>query len=180
MGRLLVFGYGNPSRGDDVLGPLLVEALRRENLPQHAIEFQCDYQLQVEHALDLVDKAAVLFVDAHARCAEPFWLERIAPRRDASYTTHAMTPQAVLEVYRSALRREPPPSFLLSIRGERFGLGEPMSGVARASLQTALEAAASWCRQWLGEIGLGSDVVIRRREADDEAIAEGGRPSRTD
>lgn len=151
MGRLLVFGYGNPSRGDDALGPLLVEALRKENLPQDVIEFQCDYQLQVEHVLDLVDKAAVLFVDAHARCEGPFRLERIAPRRDASYTTHAMTPQAVLEAFRTVFRQEPPPSFLLSIRGERFGLGEPVSEVARVSLQKALEVATAWCWHWLGE-----------------------------
>jgi hydrogenase maturation protease len=180
MGRLLIFGYGNPSRGDDALGPLVVEALRKKNLPQDAIEFQCDYQLQVEHALDLMGKTAVLFVDAHARCEGMFRFERIAPRCDTSYTTHAMTPQAVLEVLRGVLRKEPPPSFLLSIRGERFGLGEPLSQVARASLQAAVEFAMAWCGQWLVVIDPGSAVVSGRREADDEAIVESGGPSRAD
>ncbi|MCC7218819.1 MAG: hydrogenase maturation protease, partial [Burkholderiales bacterium] len=66
----LVIGIGNPSRGDDALGPLLVERIEAMDLP--GVECLTDFQLQVEHALDLVGREQVVFVDAtaagEARC----------------------------------------------------------------------------------------------------------------
>ena len=61
---LLVFGWGNLSRGDDALGPLCVERLRATVAQAANIEYLDDYQLQIEHALDLVGRQRVLFVDA--------------------------------------------------------------------------------------------------------------------
>ncbi|MDP2785684.1 MAG: Ni/Fe hydrogenase, partial [Sulfurimicrobium sp.] len=63
---LLVFGYGNPSRGDDALGPLLLEQLAALNLPH--VELLTDFQLQVEHAVDLQGRERVLFIDASVSC----------------------------------------------------------------------------------------------------------------
>jgi Ni,Fe-hydrogenase maturation factor len=34
MTKLLVFGYGNPGRGDDILGPKLAESIETLNLYQ--------------------------------------------------------------------------------------------------------------------------------------------------
>ena len=48
---LLVFGYGNPSRGDDALGPALVDWLRRQRRGGAEVELLTDFQLQIEHAL---------------------------------------------------------------------------------------------------------------------------------
>lgn len=143
MAGLLVFGYGNPSRGDDALGPLFLEALqeRLASSPMGNIEFLQDFQLQIEHALDLAGRDRVLFVDAHAGCPPPYRFERLSPHRDESYTTHAMSPQALLEVYRRLNRSGPPPCYLLSIRGERFGLGEVLSRAAESNLQCALRFA---------------------------------------
>jgi len=147
---LLVLAWGNPSRGDDALGPLFAEALR----PQagEGVEFIDDFQLQVEHALDLVGRQRVLFVDASLTCAAPFEFLPLKPARDASFTTHAMSPTAVMQVYRDLHGSEPPPCTLLSIRGERFELGEPL-GVAAAA---HLEAALDWGLRWLAS-GSGSD-----------------------
>ena len=44
---LLVFGWGNRSRGDDALGPLCVERLREAAPAGVDAEFLDDYQLQV-------------------------------------------------------------------------------------------------------------------------------------
>jgi hydrogenase maturation protease len=66
---LLVIGIGNPSRGDDALGPLFierVEILLADELARGQIELLTDFQLQLEHALDLAGRARVVFVDA--RC----------------------------------------------------------------------------------------------------------------
>lgn len=145
---LLVFGWGNASRGDDALGPLFVERLR-ERLGDAAEEqVQCldDYQLQVEHALDLVGRQRVLFVDASLTCAPPFEATPLQPRRDASFSSHAMSPQAVLQAYLELHGHAPPPATLLAIRGERFELGEPPGEAALRHLEAALDWALHWAQ----------------------------------
>ena len=144
---LLVFGWGNPSRGDDALGPMLVEqlGLLLAAAPLSGVELLTDFQLQVEHALDLMDRQWVLFVDASLSCAAPFEVTVLQAARDASFTTHAMSPEAVMQVFRSLHGIEAPPSLLLAIRGERFELGDPPSAAAC----TNLALAVVWCRRWL-------------------------------
>ena len=144
---LLVFGWGNPSRGDDALGPLFVERLRA-SLGQSAaneVEFLDDFQLQVEHALDLLGRQRVLFVDASLACIAPFEVTPLKAARDVSFTTHAMSPASVLQVFRDLYRVEPPACTLLAIRATAFGLGEPASAAALANLALAL----NWGRRWM-------------------------------
>jgi hydrogenase maturation protease len=146
----LVFGWGNPSRGDDALGPLFVagfEALAAIHPEWGEVECLTDFQLQVEHALDLQGRRRVLFVDASLDAATPCSLQRIGAARDASFTTHAMSPQAVLKVYADIEDREPPPCWLLAMRGERFELGEDLSEAARCNLAAALKAATHWIEE---------------------------------
>jgi hydrogenase maturation protease len=138
----LVFGWGNLSRGDDALGPLFVERLRDRALP--GVECLDDYQLQVEHALDLSGRLRVLFVDASLNARAPFEVTALQPARDASVTTHAMSPQALLQVFRDVHGNEPPACTLLAIRGECFELGEPPGADALAHLDAALAWACGW------------------------------------
>jgi len=133
---LLIFGYGNPSRGDDALGPLLLEHLEALNLPY--IELLTDFQLQVEHALDLRNREQVLFIDASISCMAPYAFSRLHARKDTSYTSHVMSPMAVLHIYRE-LYGNPPPAYLLQVRGERFELGEPLSSEAASNLEASLD-----------------------------------------
>ena len=87
---LLVFGWGNPSRGDDALGPLLVEQLAdraQAQLPAGRLECLTDFQLQVEHALDLVGRERVLFVDAAIGLQTPFAVSKVHPAAVAGFTT---------------------------------------------------------------------------------------------
>jgi hydrogenase maturation protease len=142
---LLVFAWGNPSRGDDALGPLCIERLRAALAPSAVVEFLEDYQLQIEHALDLAGRQRVLFVDASLSCLAPFEVSSIQPEQGARLTTHALSPQALLRVYRDLRGEAPPPCTLLAIRGERFELGEPPS----ASAMVHLEAALKWVKEWL-------------------------------
>ncbi|MBL9110068.1 MAG: hypothetical protein JNM74_12375, partial [Myxococcales bacterium] len=51
---VLVIGIGNPSRGDDALGPAVVarlEELLRAELAGGQVETLVDFQLQIEHTL---------------------------------------------------------------------------------------------------------------------------------
>ncbi len=144
---VLVFGWGNPSRGDDALGPMLVEQLGALLTEAQVGGIDCltDFQLQVEHALDLAGRERVLFVDASLRLDAPFLVTPLQAARDASFTTHAMSPEAVMQVFRQLHGCDAPPCTLLAIRGERFELGEPPSPAARDNLSQAL----AWSQRWL-------------------------------
>jgi hydrogenase maturation protease len=136
---LVIFGYGNPSRGDDALGSILLaraEALARE---VEGLDFALveDFQLQVEHALDLEGRDLALFIDAAESGPAPFAFRRLAPAEDASYSTHAITPQAVLHAFRKVRGIDSPPSYVLAVRGSAFELGEDLSEEARRHLESA-------------------------------------------
>ena len=142
---VLVFGWGNLSRGDDALGPLCLEQLRKSFAGDARMEFLDDYQLQVEHALDLVGRSQVLFVDASLNCPAPFEVTPLQAAQDASFTTHAMSPQSLMQVFSDLQGSAPPPCTLLAIRGERFELGEPPTPQALEHL----DAALAWAKDWL-------------------------------
>jgi len=150
LAPILVFGWGNLSRGDDALGPLFVEKLRAALAGDPRVEFLEDYQLQIEHALDLAGRRQLLFVDASLGCAAPFEVTPLAPARDASFTTHALSPRALLQVFCDVQGETPPPCTLLAIRAERFELGEPPGPAALENL----EAALGWASQWLAGHGV--------------------------
>jgi hydrogenase maturation protease len=141
----LVFGWGNPSRGDDALGPLFIDHIAALQLP--GVECLTDFQLQVEHALDLENRKRILFIDASIDATAPFAVTVLEAARDASFTTHAMTPEAVMHVYVELHDEPPPPCTLLAIRGERFELGEAISPAAA----THLDAALAWAKTWLAD-----------------------------
>lgn len=136
----LVVGLGNPSRGDDAIGPELVRRL--ELVASHAIErgeleVLTDFQLQVEHVLDLQGRQRVYFVDASV-AETSFSLSAVRAERDPSFTSHLLSPAALLHAYTEVLRAPPPPCFLLAVGGRHFELGAPLSEGARANLEAAL------------------------------------------
>lgn len=135
---VLVFGVGNPSRGDDRLGPDLLRHLtkRSQQKPWQA-DFLTDFQLQIEHILDLQNRELALFVDASVSCHPPFELNLVQPVSDFSFSTHAMTPACLLYVYRMHNKKPPPPAFLLAIKAEQFELGQPACASALNNLSRA-------------------------------------------
>jgi hydrogenase maturation protease len=137
---ILIFTYGNPSRGDDALGPALYDLLeehKQKNGGLADVELLTDFQLQIEHAVDLERRQTIFFVDASVSCTEPFEISKLEPERDDSFTTHAMSPASVLAVYKQVNHCDPPPAYLLSIRAYEFGLGLKMSEQAKSNLQQA-------------------------------------------
>ena len=136
----LILTWGNPSRGDDALGPVLFDMLekhKQESDELDEVDLLTDFQLQIEHAVDLERRDRVLFVDAGVTCPAPFELTKLQAERDDSFSTHAMSPTSLLSVYQQINRRQPAPSYLLTIRAYEFGLGLAMSDRARENLQQA-------------------------------------------
>lgn len=135
---ILVFGYGNLSRGDDALGVLMLQYIE-EHFPLKNIDLLTDFQLQIEHALDLENRELIMFVDASIKSDVTFEFTRLQPVRDLSHTTHAMSPAAILDTYQTIKKQTPPPCFLLAIGAESFELGEDLGGKARYNFKQACE-----------------------------------------
>lgn len=151
MKKLLLFGYGNPGRGDDALGPELIERISRLRLAD--VECQNDMQLQVEHVEDLAECGRVVFVDADMSCAEPYDFSEIDAEHDGSYTSHAMSPPALLHAYRQVYGKDAPHAFLLRIRGYGFDLGDPLSERAAFNLDEATKLVGRLCTKDICDSG---------------------------
>jgi hydrogenase maturation protease len=137
---VVIFAIGNPSRGDDALGPLLLDRLTgwidQKNLADQ-FELVEDFQLQIEHALDLQGHQLALFIDAGERTPGPFRFYPVVAASGALHTTHQLPPEAVLQVYSLTESAPAPPAFTLCLRGETFELGEPLSPAAEQNLEEA-------------------------------------------
>lgn len=138
----MIIGIGNPSRGDDALGPLAIERLAALDLP--GVELLTDFQLQVEYALDLAGRQAVVFVDAAASGPEPFDFRQAEPRLGPTYTTHALAPEAVLAACAQVGVTPPRSAWVLAIRGYGFDLGSALSPGAEENLAAALAHLGDW------------------------------------
>jgi len=160
---VLIIAVGNRSRGDDAIGPLLLDRL--ENWlarGDRGADFELleDFQLQIEHALDLAGRRLVLFVDAGAGTPAPFdFYATKAAAPGASHSSHALTPEAVLGVYRQIAGENPPPAFVLCVRGVRFELGEDLSGPGRAHVEAAWRQLIALCER--SEVGQWRETAAR-------------------
>ncbi len=140
-GRLII-GIGNPSRGDDAVGPLAIERLEAMNLPD--VELLTDFQLQVEYLLDMEGRDRVIFIDASLAGDGPFRFDPVHALEDHSFSSHALSPAAVLAAFLRHYGRPPPPSFVLAIRAHAFELGADLSVAAEANLAAALGFLAGY------------------------------------
>lgn len=147
---VVIFAVGNPSRGDDAIGPELYGRLGKwlENQGL-AGQFELieDFQLQIEHALDLQGRQLALFIDAGENTPVPYTFQRIAPAIGIAHTTHELPPEAVLQVYRQTEGSEPPPSFVLCVSGAQFELGEPLTVEAVNYVEAAFDLLQRLCQQ---------------------------------
>ncbi|MFN8011333.1 MAG: hydrogenase maturation protease [Holophagaceae bacterium] len=135
---LVVFGWGNPGRGDDALGPRLLARVEiwAEAQAEAPLEAIPDFQLQIEHVEDLRGRDLALFLDASVAAPAPFAFREAHPAPDASFTSHALSPEALLHAF-ARVTGTPPPAFVLAVRGERFELGEDLGPSAERNLEAA-------------------------------------------
>jgi len=131
---ILVYGYGNPGRQDDGLGPALVERLEGDRLPGVATD--SNYQLQIEDAVAVAGKGTVIFVDATVSGEGPFTFAELEPSGEIAFTTHSVSPGSVLalcsELYRMDVR-----AYVLAIRGYGWEFTEGLTPAAEKNLDEA-------------------------------------------
>jgi hydrogenase maturation protease len=138
---ILLYGYGNPGRGDDGLGPALAAAIEAMAMP--GVEVDANYQLAIEDAAELGRFAAVVFADAATDGPSPFWFSRIdaAGTRSIGWSSHSVTPAKVVALARDLFGSKVA-AYALGIRGYAFGdLDEGLSAPATENLGKAVAFA---------------------------------------
>jgi hydrogenase maturation protease len=145
---VVIFACGNPSRGDDALGPLLLDRLQawlEAEALSDGFELVGDFQLQIEHALDLAGRQLALFIDAGHGTAAPFLFRQAVAAHTVAHSTHALSPEAVLTVYPQVTGSAPPAAYVLCVRGDSFALGEGLSPTAEAHADAAFLLLQNLC-----------------------------------
>ena len=133
--ELIVFAWGNESRGDDGIGPILAQRLRSLERPELSVVE--DHQLNIEHVMDFAGPTPLLFIDASVSIDQGIRLERIEASADGNFSTHAISPQALLNVYRETTGDEVPVAYLLHVSGDSFALGESLGETGRKAAESA-------------------------------------------
>jgi hydrogenase maturation protease len=139
--RILIYAYGNPGRQDDGLGNRCVEELEKcaRNNQISNIEFESNYQLNIEDAANISDKDVVIFIDASEENIEDINFSVIEPSEGKSeFTTHTASPSFILALC-IQLYNKHPKTFLLQIRGYEWDFKEGLSEKAEKNLVKAVE-----------------------------------------
>jgi hydrogenase maturation protease len=137
--RILVYGYGNPGRQDDGLGIELVSRLEKwaDETGLADIEFDNNYQLNIEDAEVISRKDLVVFADASKENIEDFCLSKVDGRGKLSFTTHAASPGYIVKLCQELFQKEPL-VFLLHIKGYEWAFQEGLSSKAQINLEKAV------------------------------------------
>ena len=147
---VLVIAWGNPLREDDGVAWHVLEGLRglqpRPWLP--AMHLRHAHQLTPEMAECISRAAGVVFVDAcrdgapgEVRCAP------VVPAASSNPLAHSVTPQTLL-LYAEGLYGHAPQAAVVTITGERFGMGEGLSPAVRRAVPCAIRAVVRQAKAW--------------------------------
>lgn len=138
--RVLFYGIGNVGRQDDGLGIRLVERLEEAGLPS-GVDFEANYQLNVEDALLISEYDTVVFVDASREpgAPAPFVIRELQPVAELTFSTHAMSPAAVLSLCEEIYQVKPS-AWLLALPGYDWGISEQMTSQAQANLAQTMRS----------------------------------------
>ena len=138
---VLVIGVGNPAREDDGIGPWIAERLEAAGCEagRRQVTIEADYQLTVEDAAAVAEHDVVIFVDASVDGREPFSLDPVGPVRSESFSTHSVTPEAVLGLAHELFAAHTK-GYVLAVRAYSFEMfTEQMTVGARANAERAVE-----------------------------------------
>jgi hydrogenase maturation protease len=129
-----VYGFGNPGRQDDGLGPMIIDKLDNDNI--QGITTDCNYQLNIEDADNISESDVVIFVDASIDAEEPFTFKRIEPSAEITFTTHSMSPESVIALCGDIYGRIPE-AYVLAVRGYEWEMFEGLSEKAMYNFNEA-------------------------------------------
>lgn len=131
---IYVYGFGNPGRQDDGLGPMIIDKLDEESI--EGITTDSNYQLNIEDADNISKSDIVIFVDASIDADEPFSFKKIEPSAEITFTTHSMSPESVIALCGDIYGRIPE-AYVLAVRGYEWEMFEGLSEKAMNNFNEA-------------------------------------------
>lgn len=132
----LICGIGNIGRQDDGLGWAFVDWIEESGLCPGATLLR-NYQLLLEDAELISHKSRVLFVDAsQSTDLECFAVERVEPKMDFSFTSHAISIPTILATCERCFKHLPE-VWVLAIRGYEWELQIGLTAGAGRNLSRA-------------------------------------------
>ena len=138
-----VFFFGNPDRGDDAAGHIL-QQWAEQNLTRTAeqnaelsFRFIYDFQLEPEHIFDLDGCDMAIFVDCVLNQESPTSWSRLQTGSQLMFTSHSVTPESLLFLFETTLKKNAPPCYLLGITCNQFQLGAALSDQTRNAIEEA-------------------------------------------
>ncbi len=150
--RVLVLGIGNPDRGDDGIGPLVIECLAGR------LPCAVDVRVRAGDVLALIDDwtnfQSVIVVDAAASIGAPGRVHRIdalhetLPMPPLPASSHAFGLTEALALAQ-ALGSAPAEVVVYAIEGEAFEAGAAMTPKVRAAARGVADKVATDVRQML-------------------------------
>jgi hydrogenase maturation protease len=125
MKKTVIIGIGNPLRGDDGAGWVVVEALLAN--PLRSVTAVSSHQLLPELLEPIHAAKQVIFVDASV-VGEPgeVAISTVQPATDGPASSHQLPPAVLLAMGVELYGRMPPAS-LITITGQSFGYQETLS-----------------------------------------------------
>lgn len=143
MSHTLLFGIGNPLRGDDGIGPHLAARLQ-DALREPRVQCVPVHQLLPEHLLLLETARRVLFVDAAiGDTPGRVVFAPLTPAPRALLAGHELDPAGLLAMARD-LYGASPEAALLTIDGGDFGFRTGFSAPVRRARREAIRHIRAW------------------------------------
>ncbi|NPA68866.1 MAG: hydrogenase maturation protease [Chlorobi bacterium] len=132
----IIFGIGNSARQDDGLGWAFLDKIGKTGF--FGGEKQYCYQLNIEDAEILANYDKVFFVDAYeGNDIKDFKIEKCKSNGEITYTTHALSPDAVLALCENIYKKNPE-AYIIKIKGYKWNLEEGISEKAKSNLKSAI------------------------------------------
>ncbi len=151
---ILVIGIGNRFRGDDGIGPAVVDSLRADPPPATICETSGEATELIE---TWSDAKLVLIVDCISSGAPPGTIHQIEansqtlPPQILQASTHSFGLAEAVELGR-ALGRLPPRLIVYGIEGRDFGHGQTLSEPVASVVETVAERIRDYIRRRSGNI----------------------------
>lgn len=142
MSEACVIGTGNAFRGDDGVGLVVAQRLRRMALPEVTVLEQSGEGAALLEAWE--DAGQVIVVDAVSSGARPGTIHRLEvtgqplPAHFSGGSTHAFGLAEAVELARQ-LDRLPPRLVIYGIEGKSFDLGRGLSAEVSAAVQNVIK-----------------------------------------
>lgn len=134
---ILLIGYGNPLRGDDVVGQVVAGIVEAWEVPD--VTVLARQQLTPELADDIAQADIVYFVDASIdESLEHPLIHDVEFSSDSEIRSHYSSPKELLKLTRE-LHGHEPRSYLIEVPAQCFELHEGISAKARCGVEEVLE-----------------------------------------